>query len=381
MQGASSGVTLGRVKGSAGVDLPAGPGLGPSSPSLGPARPSSSQSGVLPGVLEGEALSGGCRVFAVCFDFEAKHDQIVPFADALAAIRRGTFAWVDLLVRDKKEAREILQSFELIDLEVIDDILTREPSTQHGRYERYLHGVVSACVVTPQGFELERVDYIVSENVYITVRRADVGFLRRVKQSYRADFIRFAKTPSFLLYEIWDQLLESYLHVQKEMEARVESLATQLSSGDVTDDVFAKTAALGADLLHFRKIVLPARAVLADLSTRRSHLLSEATQAFLGNMVGTIEHVLQDVLVDRDILSEALNLNMSLMGHRTNQVMRRLTAVSIVFMPLSFLAGVYGMNFHSLPELSWEYGYAYFWLIAAAAVALILFLLKKSKML
>lgn len=334
----------------------------------------------LSGVLDGEARPSGCRVFAVCLDFAEKKDEVVSLDAARAAIGRGTFAWVDLLVSDKKEAREILQSFDLIDVEVIDDILTREPSTQHGRYERYLHGVVSACMVTAQGFELERVDYIVSDNLYITVRRADVGFLRRVKQSYRADFIRFAKTPSFLLYEIWDQLLESYLHVQKEMEARVEVLATQLSSGDVSDDVFARTAALGADLLHFRKIVLPARAVLTDLSTRRSHLLSEATQAFLGNMVGTIEHVLQDVLVDRDILSEALNLNMSLMGHRTNQVMRRLTVVSIVFLPLSFLAGVYGMNFQILPELSWQYGYAYFWLLAAAAVALILFLLKKSKM-
>lgn len=320
-------------------------------------------------------------MFAVCFDFAEKRDTVVGLAGAQEAIAVGTFVWVDLLASDKKEAREILTSFGLIDLEVIDDILTREPATQHGRYERYLHGVISACVVTKQGFELERVDYIVSENLYITVRRADVGFLRRVKQGYRADFIRFAKTPSFLLYEIWDQLLESYLHAQKEMEVRVEELATQLSSGDVSDDVFTKTASLGSDLLHFRKIVLPARAVLTDLSTRRSHLLSEATQAFLGNMVGTIEHVLQDVLVDRDILSEALNLNVSLTGHRTNQVMRRLTAVSIVFMPLSFLAGVYGMNFQVLPELSWDYGYAYFWLIAVGAVVVILFLLKKSKML
>jgi magnesium transporter len=205
--------------------------------------------------------------------------------------------------------------------------------------------------------------------------------LNRVKRQYHADFVRFAKTPSFLLYEIWDQLLESYLQVQKVMEQRVEALADQLSSGSVSEDVFSRTAALGADLLHFRKVVLPARAVLADLATRRSHLLSEATQAFLGNMVGTVEHVLQDVLVDRDILSEALNLHVSLMGHRTNQVMRRLTAVSIIFLPLSFLAGVYGMNFRVLPELDWQFGYGYFWLLAAGTVVGILALLKKGDML
>jgi len=327
------------------------------------------------------APTGACQVYAVCFDFEAKVDEVVPLAEAVSSIKGGGFAWIDLLASDLSEARTILSSLDLLDPEVIDDMLQREPSTQHGRYERYLHGVVSACVVTEGGFELERVDWVVSENVYLTVHRTEVGFLSRVKRQYHADFIRFAKTPSFLLYEIWDQLLESYLQVQKVMEQRVEALADLLSSGDANDEVFARTAALGADLLHFRKIVLPARAVLADLSTRRSHLLSEATQAFLANMAGTVEHVLQDVIVDRDILSEALNLNMSLIGHRTNQVMRRLTVVSLLFLPLSFLAGIYGMNFRLLPELDWKYGYLYFWGMAVATVGGVLFLLKKGRML
>ena len=74
-------------------------------------------------------------------------------------------------------------------------------------------------------------------------------------------------------------------------------------------------------------------------------VLGEVTQRFLGNMVGTVDHLLQDMLVDRDILSEALDLHMSMVGHRTNQVMKKLTAVSVVFLPLTFLVGVYGMNF------------------------------------
>ena len=324
---------------------------------------------------------GPCQVFAVCFDFDAKVDVVVPLSEALSAVQAGQFAWIDVLASDVGEARTILSSFGLLDPEVIDDMLNREAATQHGRYDRYIHGVVSGCVVTEGGFDLERLDYVVSDTLYLTVHRGEVGFLRRVKRQYHADFVRFAKTPSFLLYEIWDQLLESYLQVQKVMEQRVEALADLLSSGEVSDEVFARTAALGTDLLHFRKVVLPARAVLSDLATRRSHLLSEATQGFLGNMVGTVEHVLQDVLVDRDILSEALNLHMSLMGHRTNQVMRRLTVVSILFLPLTFIAGVYGMNFRALPELDWQYGYAYFWVLAVLAVVGILLLLKKARML
>ena len=98
-------------------------------------------------------------------------------------------------------------------------------------------------------------------------------------------------------------------------------------------------------------------------------------------MVGTVDHLLQDMLVDRDILSESLNLYMSMVSHRTNKVMKKLTAVSVVFLPLTFLVGVYGMNFEVLPELKWQFGYGYFWILVAAVVAGLLRLLRRSGLL
>ena len=126
--------------------------------------------------------------------------------------------------------------------------------------------------------------------------------------------------------------------------------------------------------------MLPARAVLADLSVRRTLFLSERTQILLGNLHSTLEHVLQDLLVDRDILTESLNLYMSLVSHRTNEVMKRLTVVSVVFLPLTFLCGVYGMNFESLPELHWHYGYGYFWVLVAAIVVTLLGVMRRSRL-
>jgi magnesium transporter len=98
-------------------------------------------------------------------------------------------------------------------------------------------------------------------------------------------------------------------------------------------------------------------------------------------MVGTIERVLQDLLVDRDILSESLNLYMSMVGWRTNRVMNRLTVVSVIFLPLTFLCGVYGMNFEIMPELKWERGYSFFWTIAIAMAAGLVFYMRKLRLL
>jgi len=191
--------------------------------------------------------------------------------------------------------------------------------------------------------------------------------------------VRFARTPSFLVYEIWDQLIENYLAIQSVMEERVEELQRELRGDAVNDATFTRLSELGADLLHFRKVLLPARAVLADLATRRSPFVSEVTQPFLANLHGKLEHVLQDLLVDRDILSESLNLYMSLVSFRTNEVMKRLTVVSVVFLPLTFLCGVYGMNFDVLPELRWHFGYLLFWVLVLAVVSGLLWVMRRAR--
>ena len=145
--------------------------------------------------------------------------------------------------------------------------------------------------------------------------------------------------------------------------------------------MFAEANELTADLLHLRKVVLPARTVLSDLSSKKSPFVSEATQPFLANMVGTIERVLQDVLVDRDILAGSLNNYMSMVSYKTNQVMNRLTVVSVIFLPLTFLCGVYGMNFAVLPETKWEHGYAYFWGLVGLITIGLLWFMRRNRLL
>ena len=321
---------------------------------------------------------------AVAFDFGAnKSVDAVPLAGIRAAMGAGKFVWLDLDVTDAVQARTHLAAIggeALIAEELVEDALTREPATQTARYDDYLHVVVTGCRLTGDAFALERLDVVVGETFLLTLHRGPVLFLDAVKKSYKQDFLRFAKSPSFLVYELWDHLIENYLGVQKQFETRVEKLQAELI-GDVDDRVFGRISEIGADLLHLRKIILPARSVLTDLSTRKSAFISEATQPFLGNMVGTLERVLQDLLVDKDILSESLDLHMSMVGHRTNRIMNRLTVVSVIFLPLTFLCGVYGMNFEVLPETKWEHGYLYFWGFAGGITVFLLWLMRRHKLL
>jgi magnesium transporter len=327
------------------------------------------------------AAEPACVGAVVAFDFEHKTERTLSWSQARHALDQGHFVWVDIAAQDREAARQVLQAFAELEPEVIEAALSKEPATQHARYEQYLHLVVSECRALGSGFELGRLDVVLAERWLLTIHRTPIALLGALRKDYKSNFVRFAKSPSFLLYEVWDHLLDGYLSVQKLMEERVEQLQDELRSERVSDSLFARISELGSDLLHFRKIVLPARSVLSDLATRRSLFVSDTTQSFLANMVGTVEHVLQDLLVDRDILTEALQLHMSLVGHRTNEVMKKLTAVSVIFLPLSFLAGVYGTNFEQLPELRWQYGYLYFWGLAAFVALALLFRLRRSRLL
>ncbi len=309
--------------------------------------------------------------------FETKAEQHIAIEDVPASLAAGNFVWIDIDVHDSAAARDVIAPLDLMEEDLLDDALGKEVGTQYARYPRHLHLVMTGCDVLEREFVLHRVDVLFGESSLVTIHHGPVKFLDAVKRGYREDFLHHAKTPSFLLYELWDHLLDSYVEVEDALETRVQAIESALT-GDVDDGVFAEVSELGSDLLHFRKLLLPARTVLTDLSSRKSRFISAATQPFLANMVGTVERVLQDVLVAREIVANSVNLYMSMVGHRTNEVMRRLTVVSVIFLPLTFLVGVYGMNFEHQPELRWEHGYLAFWIVTIGlAAGLLVFLNRK----
>ncbi len=328
------------------------------------------------------AAAGDPTWAAVALDFATKQHRKISIDEVKEAMDgERKFVWIDVDIANREEARKILTKVEYMYApEILEDALSREPATQIGRYENFLHLVLSGCRLSGHKFDLERVDVMMGEKFLLTLHRGQPVFLEAVRKSYVQDFIRFAQSPSFLLYELWDCLVDNYLSVHKKFEERVDEVQRRLV-GEVEESIFGEASELGADLLHLRKVVLPARSVLTDLSTRKSAFVSEATQPYLNNMVGTIERVLQDVLVDRDILNGSLNNYMSLVAHKSNKTMGKLTVVSIIFLPLTFLCGVYGMNFEYLPELNWRGSYFVFWGAVVGIAAALLYFMRRNKLL
>jgi magnesium transporter len=149
--------------------------------------------------------------------------------------------------------------------------------------------------------------------------------------------------------------------------------------GEVDDAVFERVAEIARDLLSLRRIVMESREALGEMTTRRSPFVAESTVPFLEKMVGTLDRVAADLAVEREMLAEILNLYMGIVGHRTNRVLKRLTVISAVFLPLTFLCGVYGMNFEVFPEVRWRFGYPLFWALSLIIVTTSLAVMRAKK--
>lgn len=316
-------------------------------------------------------------VTVIAFDFVTRLEREIPSDQARVVHDSGQSCWIDLDLANAPQAAAFLEQFGI-------NAVAREMAISPevlGRYDIHddcLHIGISVPILDAGRVSCAHLDILLGERFIVTLHRGPVECLDHVRRSYRQFFGTFARSLGFLLFEIWDHLIEGYRTVFAAVEDKVESLQTAMFSR-VEEALFSRVSELTADLLSLRRNVLADREVLRQLATHKSLFVPETTQPFLLNMVGTMERLGDDLTVEREVLAESLNLHLGVVTHRTNRLLYRLTLVSIIFMPLTFLCGVYGMNFDYQPEFHWTYGYAFFWGVCLLIVAGIIATMKYKR--
>lgn len=326
-------------------------------------------------------------VVAECFDFDRHVIARTSLADIPARIRAGDFAWVDLdlTIADP----HVLQAVFPVDddgraqlqrlVSAAADIQS-EPVSCVRRSERLLHITLVGAVSRDGAVGWDRCDVVLGEGFLITLHRGPSAVLSVVRREYEHDFREHAKTSSFLIYEIFNAQVNQFIALQGELEHDVESVRVALHD-EVNEATLERLATMSAKLMVLRKRVLPARRVLEELVARKTAIISDSTIDFFGTMIGTLDRLLADIDSNREILESAVNLTLTFTAHRTNLTMNRLAVVSTIFLPLSFLCGVYGMNFDVMPEIRWQNGYLYFWLLVAVITGTMWLGLRRARLL
>ena len=227
--------------------------------------------------------------------------------------------------------------------------------------------------ITPAGLNV-----LFSQHAMITLEFGRSETLAKLRQTWRDDFQQFAQSPGFLLFEVSDHYTTVCQARVHGIDARIEAMQLRLFGDDAEDSVFGETSLLMQRLQEMRQCSVIAEETFEELATRSSAFISATTQPFVARNAVRMARLSAELLQQRDALVSALNLYIGMTGHRTGRLLKRLTAFSMIFLPLSFLAGVFGMNFQHMPELAWTYGYAGFWLIAALITATLLWFARRG---
>ncbi len=268
----------------------------------------------------------------------------------------ASVTWIDLSGLHEIESVEKLGSHFGIHPLVLEDVLH---PTQRSKVED--HDDTLFLVIRLLSYDEELLDeqfsLILGSNFVMSFQERPGQVFSAVRERIRNGKGRIRKLgPDYLVYALIDAAVDEYFHTVDALRERLEDVESRIIHDPEPEDL-QEIHALKSDVLRFRRAVWPLRETVGSLQRGDSSLLSEEITIFLKDLN---DHVLQireavDSLVDT--ASALIDLHLSTMSQRTNDVMKVLTIMASIFIPLTFVAGIYGMNFENMPELKWAWGY------------------------
>ncbi|MBP2650418.1 MAG: magnesium transport protein CorA [Firmicutes bacterium] len=292
----------------------------------------------------------------------------------------ATVTWINIIgLHDIKIIERIGSCFDIHPL-VLEDILDTNHRPKLEDYGHYLYIVLKSFV--SQGGdnpEIEQISIIIGENYVITFQEQDEALFNTLRERIRSEKARIRTLGAdYLAYALLDTVVDNYFDVLEALGETIEDLEDKLVI-EPGRNAMQEIHNLKRRLLNFKKSLWPLREVMGTLGRGESPLVNKATLLYVRDVYDHTIRVIDTLETYRDILSGMLDMYLSGISIRMNQVMKVLTVISTVFIPLTFIVGVYGMNFKYMPELDWEWGYPAIWVVMLLISATMLALFRRRK--
>jgi magnesium transporter len=263
---------------------------------------------------------------------------------------------------------------------ILEDILNTEQRPKNEDHDDYLYIVLRLFHEDGGGVLVpEQVSIVFGRNWLISLQEKEGKLLDPIRERLRSEKSRLRKAGAdYLAHALLDAIVDSYFVILDKFGEKIESAEDALI-GRPAPQTLRDIQALKREIIFLRKSVWPLREMLSGLGRSDSPLIREQSVIYFRDVYDHAVQVIDTIETYRDMLSGMLDIYLSSISNRMNEIMKVLTIIATVFMPLTFLAGVYGMNFRHMPELEWRWGYFALWgvMIAIAIFMLIYFRRKK----
>ncbi|MGC9512911.1 MAG: magnesium/cobalt transporter CorA [Fidelibacterota bacterium] len=230
-----------------------------------------------------------------------------------------------------------------------------------------------------ESVESEQVSLILGKNFLFTFQEKPGDVFEPVRDRLRQHKGRIRTLgPDYLAYALIDAIVDNYFLVLEKMGDRIEALEERLVQNP-TDDILHILHRLKREMIYLRKSVWPLRELLNGLERSESSLIQQSTGVYLRDVYDHTIQIIDTIESYRDIISGMLDTYLSSVSNKMNEVMKVLTIIATIFIPLTFIAGIYGMNFEYMPELGWKWSYPLVWLLMVGVGILMVVYFRKKK--
>jgi|YelNatPaOPRAMG01_1025707.scaffolds.fasta_scaffold00053_5 magnesium transporter len=270
----------------------------------------------------------------------------------------STVTWIHVNgLQDTGSLEDLGACFHLHPL-VLEDILNTDQRPKLDDYGDYLFIVLKMLQVQEEGsVAAEQISLIVGNNYVISLHESDQDTFGIIRERLKAGKGRIRKSGAdYLAYALLDLIVDQYFVILEDQGEFIEEMETEVVSTP-TPATLSQIHRMKRAMIMLRKSVWPLREVISRLERSESPLIKEPTLLYFKDVYDHVIQVIDNIETYRDILSGMLDIYLSSVSNRLNEVMKVLTIIATIFIPLTFIAGVYGMNFKYMPELEWQYGY------------------------
>jgi magnesium transporter len=291
----------------------------------------------------------------------------------------GNLVWVDAVAPGGDEMRALAEEFSLHPL-AVDDAVSPHQRPSVERYESSVFAVVYGASVADARVVLHEVGIFVAPNFLITVRHEPAYNI----DPFRGRLLRDVEElrthgGAFAVYALLDEIVDGYFGVVAHLQDQIEEMEETLVWGEHRDrEDLSGAYMVRRDVIYFRRVVAPMREVLNAIVRRDEGLFDHQLDEYFRDLYDHVIRVYEELDTDRDLLAAALEDHLSVVSNRLNSVVLKVSAWAAIIALPTFIASLYGMNFHHIPELSWGFGYGYALLLMAATGGLLYAFFKKS---
>lgn len=293
----------------------------------------------------------------------------------------GRVHWIKVTNLNRfEEIQKLCAGFGIHHL-IVQDILNTNQMAKMDSYDDCLFLVLKRMdfSIEENGVKTEHICILLKNNCIITFEENNRNNFDEVKKKIRGGKDRIKKYGAdYLCYELINAIVDHYFSVMDELGDITDHIEEELISKP-DKGTLQKIYFIKRKLMVLRKTVFPLREIIGNLSNGESDMLSENVKIYFHDIYDHLIQIVDSIETYQDILSNMLDIYLSSVSNKTNDTMKILTIFSTIFIPLTFLAGIYGMNFENIPELKLPYGYPLFWILSIIIASCMLLFFHKKK--